>query len=155
MPVVNVKLDLPPREAHPNARSDWRRRAAAIAKYRKACGEIAFAVRLEAAADYPLPGAVVGLQYCFAPAARGKKLREHDPDNLIAWAKAAIDGLVDGGVFADDRLLAYLPPTSHVAGSFKLACEFPCLWVGIHVGGICPLCGGDAGFSLIREPAKR
>ena len=36
--------------------------------------------------------------------------RKQDPDNLLASMKAAIDGLVDGGVLTDDRDLTHLPP---------------------------------------------
>jgi hypothetical protein len=36
--------------------------------------------------------------------------RHPDPDNLIAALKPAIDGLADGGVFANDRELKIFPP---------------------------------------------
>ena len=143
---IVVRMNLPPAEAHPNGRSHWRRRASAVATYRKSCGELAWATRHELAGTVacPIDVAAIGLAYHFAPAARGTRLRGHDPDNLIAWAKAAIDGLVDGGILADDRQLVYLPPTTQLTDVMSR------LEVSIQTDGICPLCGGAGRFSLIR-----
>ena len=53
--------------------------------------------------------AVVKLRFILGKPKTGRR-QEHDPDNLIAWAKVAMDAMQDGGVLADDRKITYLPP---------------------------------------------
>jgi len=53
--------------------------------------------------DFPWPGAAVQLFYWFSR--DGKR----DPDNLLAWAKSAIDGVRMAGLFQDDDQIIYLP----------------------------------------------
>ena len=36
--------------------------------------------------------------------------RNQDNDNLVAWAKCAIDGLVDAGILEDDKHVRYADP---------------------------------------------
>ncbi|MCX5671210.1 MAG: RusA family crossover junction endodeoxyribonuclease [Planctomycetota bacterium] len=40
--------------------------------------------------------------------------RRRDPDNLLGSLKAAIDGLVDGGVIGDDRDFIHMPVEQYV-----------------------------------------
>lgn len=54
--------------------------------------------------------ASIQLRYLFPTPTKGGTQR-HDPDNLISFAKASVDGLQDGGILTDDRDVIYLPPT--------------------------------------------
>lgn len=104
-----VRLDLPPIELHPNARAGWQARHRVRSSYRKAAAAAAFADA--AAAGHPQWRRVsLRLHFVFGPPKRGGQRKPHDPDNLIAWAKPAIDALTDGKVIADDREVVYLPP---------------------------------------------
>jgi len=103
MITLTLTLPLPPRELHPNARVHWAVKARATKQYRKTA-------------------------YCYALVAQGMARREwttaelhmtwhmpdkrrRDPDGLVASMKAAIDGLVDAGILADDDRLVIYPPT--------------------------------------------
>lgn len=50
--------------------------------------------------------------WAFFVFARGRngQVQAQDADNLIAWLKAPIDSLVDGGLLEDDRWVTYRPP---------------------------------------------
>lgn len=130
-------LDLPPSALHPNARAGWAERAAARSRYRKTSGEYAFGWALEHYGSRPrFRSAILELTFEIPRPTRGRAQR-HDPDNLIAWAKAAIDAMTDGGILADDRDVVYLPPQQILgtdAGRLLVA-------VRPYEPEVCPLCG--------------
>lgn len=101
---MRVELPLPPRGLHPNARKHWRRRAELKKNYRASAGEWAAVARIENNAK-PLDAADITLHYYTTTG------RAQDSDNLIAWAKTAIDSLVDARLLSDDNRLTYMPPT--------------------------------------------
>lgn len=101
-----MDLPLPPRELHPNARASWQAKHRAKSAYRKRCGDDVF---LQLQVRPCLHAAAISLVYWTAAGKRGG-WKEHDPDNLIAWAKTAIDSLQDAGVLADDRRVRYEHP---------------------------------------------
>lgn len=101
MTSIIVQLPLPPRVLSPNARPHYMTKARAVKRTRQSTCMIARA----ATESRPLwKRATIQLAYTFARKGR------RDPDNLIAWAKANIDGLRDAGILADDDAVAYLPP---------------------------------------------
>lgn len=106
---MKIECPLPPKILHPNSNPHYQSKANAVKKQRKASGEFAWLAAREMAE--PLTRAFVTLHFHLPLARRGAKKRFHDPDNLIAWAKSTFDGLVDGGVFTDDKELVHLPPT--------------------------------------------
>lgn len=102
-----IDADLPPKVLHPNARASWRAVASAKKKYRKHCGEATWIAYYQSGQFRPgvdlFTGPVrVSLTYHLPRPKRGG-FQPHDTDNAIAWAKAAIDGLQDGHVIANDR----------------------------------------------------
>lgn len=130
-------LDLPPWALHPNARMNWQQRSGARSRYRKTSGELAFAWALENYGCRPrFRSAILELAFEIPRPTRGRAQR-HDPDNLIAWAKAAIDAMTDGGILADDRDVVYLPPLQTLgtdAGRLGIS-------VREYEPEVCPLCG--------------
>lgn len=100
---ITFDLYLPPDCLWPNGRPNRYQKAAAVRKYRTDCGLIAQAKALEI--NWGPPARVATLQATFYLTAR-----QRDPDNAIASMKAAIDGLKDAGIIADDRHLKIQPP---------------------------------------------
>lgn len=98
-----VELPYPPRALHPNERKSWRARIKPKKDYRSSAAELAAVVRIEHGCK-PLQQATLRLDF-YHP-----RNRKHDPDNLIAWAKTAIDALQDARLLANDRDVVYLPP---------------------------------------------
>lgn len=130
-------LDLPPAALHPNARQPWAVRAAARSRYRKASGELAFGWALLNFGNRPrFRSAILELTFEIPRPTRGRAQR-HDPDNLIAWAKTAIDAMTDGGILADDRDVVYLPPVQ------VLGTDVGRLGIVVrdYEPEVCPLCG--------------
>lgn len=102
---VLVNLPLPPKECDPNVRSHWRAKAAAVKAYRATAAELAWAdCRQQLGLRPTFIRAEILLSYYFANA------RPHDGDNLISFAKVAIDSLSDAGIIAGDRRLTYAAP---------------------------------------------
>jgi len=104
---TRIKLELPPKSLHPNRRATWQAKMRERGAYRKSCCGAGLA-EVHVAFDGVAPcwaAATVRLVYHFG----GGRSQLHDPDNLIAWGKTSIDGLVDAGIFADDRGLVWLP----------------------------------------------
>lgn len=106
---ASIVLPLPPKALDPNARPSRWGKIRAKSKYRKQVAEAGIAWIIDRYGCLAKPNfrqERVRLVYQF-----GRRAKRRDPDNLIAWAKAAIDGLVDAGIFADDSQLTYDPPT--------------------------------------------
>ncbi len=105
-----IKLDLPPKSLHPNGRpGNWQVKARAVKSYRDSSQQISGVYRIETFGGkrIGLRSIIILLKYKFETANR---VHLHDPDNLIAWAKPAIDAIVLAGILADDREIIYLPP---------------------------------------------
>lgn len=103
---ITITLPTPPSELNPNStRPHWRYKAKATKHYRKrSADEAAIGVyQLEDQEGFPLKRAVIQVTY-YHPTKAFK-----DPDNILASLKAAFDGLVDGGILADDRDVTYPP----------------------------------------------
>lgn len=100
---ITLDLPLPPRILHPNGRTMRPNYLRTVRrKYRAMAGDEAWVQH----PDRPKHEAArITLSY-FTKSGRGQ-----DPDNLIAWAKAAIDGLLDAGIIDDDNKLTYEHPT--------------------------------------------
>lgn len=108
-----IHLPLPPRSIHPNGRVYWIAKAKDIRRYRQQAAEMAATQTLDQYGRRPELGqAVIRLRYHFLTPARGG-LKPNDPDNLISWAKAAVDALQDARVLLDDRQILYLPPEQY------------------------------------------
>ncbi len=90
--MITITLPLPPRELHPNSRPHPKRKWALTKQYRtRALGE-ALAIR----PWEPWGSATTQATFYFATN------RNRDRDNLLAWLKAAFDGIADADVIADE-----------------------------------------------------
>ena len=108
---LTVQVPVPPKTLHPNGRAPWIAKAKDLKKFRQQAGDTAAGQVLQRYGGRPqFERAVIRLSYRL-PAPRGGGIKPHDPDNLIAWAKGAIDALQDAGILADDRHVIYLPPS--------------------------------------------
>lgn len=94
-----VELGWPPDALTPNARVHRFARARAVSAYRLEAGWSATATLRALRIERPQwkRARVNVLAYL------GPRRRMPDPDNLLASLKAAIDGLQDAGIVADDR----------------------------------------------------
>ena len=101
---MTIPLPLPPKELHPNASAKIHhmKKARIRRQYRETCGWAAKAAILRSSWALVSDATVLATFYF-------NTKRERDGDNLIAWIKAGIDGLVDAGVFEDDNRIKYLP----------------------------------------------
>jgi len=102
---ITITLPLPNTHLQPNSRPHWRTKAAAVKAYRSDAKHAALAAWIEAGgrANEPWPEATVTATF-FWPTRRRR-----DKDNALASLKAALDGLFDAGVIADDEHLTPLP----------------------------------------------
>lgn len=134
-PAAVVTVPCPPKLLHPNgSHGRPHGRAAVVAKYKDAS---VAAIHRQQGSDLGLSRALIELRYLFGCDRAGRRRKKHDPDNLIAWAKAAIDSLVVAGVLSNDRSIAYAPPVQQcdVSQSFDL------LEIAVYrLDGICPVC---------------
>ena len=136
-PNAPLYLDLPPAALHPNSRAPVQARFGARSKYRKTSGELAFGwAFLHFGCRPRFRSAILEMTFEIPRPTRGRAQR-HDPDNLIAWAKSAVDALTDGGILADDREVVYLPPIQ------ILGTDVGRLGIVIreYEPEVCPLCG--------------
>lgn len=101
---IQITLRLPDRILSPNARPHWAAKAKAAKNYRATARATAMAA-MGRARPPRWTRAIVTLRW-FA-----KTATHPDGDNAVAMMKAALDGLTDAGVFADDRAVAVLSPT--------------------------------------------
>lgn len=89
-----VALGVPPHACSPNARTHWAAKARAVKAYRHEA--YIEALKVLKGRRPLVRRALVRLTFFFVIQ------RKRDPDNLQASAKAAIDGLRDAGLLADD-----------------------------------------------------
>lgn len=99
-PVV-VRLGLPPRELHPNARKHWRAKIKPKQQARVQAWLNA-SIAVQKRIDVPFAKAVWRADWTFSD-----KRSRHDDDNLTAWLKAYLDGIADAGIVANDRDLTF------------------------------------------------
>jgi len=97
-----VALPLPPKELSPNTRCHWGKKAKAIAEYRaNAANYAASLVWRDEDANFQTAKEQTTFYF--------RDKRRRDADNLLAMLKSAFDGIVDGGILADDSGLTHLP----------------------------------------------
>lgn len=101
---LTVTIPWPPKQKHPNSRAHWRSQMAAK-KTQRGSAVLAVLEALDGRAKPMWKRASV--RPVFHLPYRGQR---HDPDNLIAWLKASIDGLRDAGLIADDNAVRYEEP---------------------------------------------
>ena len=108
--MLRIELPLPARQLSPNARVHW----VIKARYtREARAMVVAEVLAQLARGTPLTKATVTVTFMVPD----KRRRDHG--NLIAAAKAYIDGLVDAGVIADDNtrvIREVYPPVEYRKG---------------------------------------
>jgi Holliday junction resolvase RusA-like endonuclease len=139
---ITVQLPLPPYPLHPNGRAPWAAKARHVKNYRGDAGATAKAQVLERYGEtFGLDRAVLLLRYLIETPARGG-FKRHDPDNLIAWGKTAIDSLTDAGILTDDRDILYMPPEQGPTPRGDLS-NLPRLEIEIRFWdpARCPVCG--------------
>jgi len=100
--VVTISLDIPPRTVHPNARTHWATRSRATKSIRCAA-RIAILNETARGSTIP-PDALLNVRCRWFFRDR----RRRDTDNLLAWMKAAFDGIADGLGY-DDRRFVHWP----------------------------------------------
>ncbi len=106
---VSIDIPLPPKALHPNNRPRTKKTFSfAKKKYRdEVLGHIKAQIienGLKFDRSNSWPSAKIELVYSFT------HNQKHDPDNLISWAKYAVDGLQRSGLIANDNKVTYLPP---------------------------------------------
>lgn len=92
---LTVAFPWPPATLSPNARVHWSKRARAVKGYRNTCWTLARATKLQVKWQGDIH---VWLDFYPPP-----PKRRRDQDNLIASAKAALDGLADALQVDDSR----------------------------------------------------
>lgn len=118
--MLRIELPLPPKELSPNARVHYQVRAKAT---REAKEQVYVAV-LEQGRQKTFDHATVTVTFTVP------NRRRRDKGNLIASAKAYLDGLVDIGLFPDDNwetIEEVYPPVEYQKGESKTVIEVqPC-----------------------------
>ncbi len=100
---IKITLELPPLALKPNVRVHHIIKAKAVAEYRLHAKEEAMVAAFEHDIAEPFTDAVVAITFYH------KTKKHQDADNILASLKAAFDGLTDAGIWADDRLVVFLP----------------------------------------------
>lgn len=105
---LTIVVPLPPAVLKPNRRTHWAVRARATETARSDARYASMTARRRQ--KWTLGGRhinVIQLIYYF------KARRTRDEDNLLAWAKATIDGVADG-LELDDGSFTYMPTKSEI-----------------------------------------
>ena len=100
--MVTISLDIPPLTVHPNARTHWAIRSKATKSVR--CGARIATLNATARGSTSPPDAILNVRCRWYFRDR----RRRDTDNLLAWMKAAFDGIADGLGY-DDRRFVHWP----------------------------------------------
>ena len=100
---ITVILDPPPKELRPNTSVHHRPKAVAKKKYRQHAYEETLVACYLHKVKAPFHTAVIGIHFYFPTKAF------QDRDNILASLKSGFDGMVDAGLFTDDRELFHLP----------------------------------------------
>jgi crossover junction endodeoxyribonuclease RusA len=102
---MTITIPLPPRVLHSNARPHWAAKARATKKYRGDCYLAAIdAINRQKPRGLPWTSATVKAVFYH------RVKRRRDLDGAGASLKAAMDGLQDAGLIANDSGLVPLPP---------------------------------------------
>lgn len=142
---LQVLLPIPPKVLHPNARSPWQGKLRERKSHRQLSGDSAAAQVLERYGTRPrFERAVIRLHYVLPWPKNGQR-QPHDPDNLIAWAKTAIDALQDAGILADDRQVIYMPPSQEWLERDDIRPPRLTVRVWKQISGRCPFCAAEQG----------
>lgn len=101
MSAITIRLAWPPRQLSPNFRpKHWSEVSNAKREYRFACKVDALNAK-DCRTAYPFYGPVDGIAV-FTTTTK----TQPDTDNLLAWIKAAIDGIADAGILVNDKDIA-------------------------------------------------
>jgi len=101
MPKLHIVLPLPPRELSPNARGGWQKTSKAKAEFRRLAHSASWRAMAYFGMEQPPRLREGELCVTFYHIVK----RRRDPTNYDAMLKAAIDGIVDAGVYNDDDWL--------------------------------------------------
>lgn len=105
MKSITITLPLPPRALNPNSRPHYMTKAAKTKKYRTDAGFAALHASSRRTEETLCPWSRATIQVRWFH----RTASFPDPDNVIAWLKAAFDGIADAGVIANDRDVEYPP----------------------------------------------
>jgi Holliday junction resolvase RusA-like endonuclease len=94
-----IVLPLPPKSLHTNARVHFMAKSKATKAYRLEAAITAGQYKSKPRWE----NAHVHIVYFF------KDERRRDKDNLLAWLKAAMDGIADAGIVSNDSGFVYMP----------------------------------------------
>lgn len=105
--MIRIELPLPPKVLHPNSNKPITRGGmiGLNKAKKKARLDAGYAARKAARETTRWERATIKAYFSFARVTG----RGHDQDNLIAWLKHYVDGIVDAGIIADDSGLTWLP----------------------------------------------
>lgn len=128
---LRLELPFPPPQLSPNARVNWREKAAVTASYREACGWVGIAERKKAYLWAGFDGPVRARVTFVVP-----NRRKRDTDNLLAMLKPAWDGLVDAGALAGDDSTVFSVESAEVVHVWKRRspAPSPCVIVELRSG---------------------
>lgn len=116
-----IVLPTPPDVCDPNNSPHRMVKATKVKKYKDDhCRYVVAEWRSANQINRPWQWAAVAAHWFYG----GKKRKVRDPDNLTAFAKAAIDSLTLGGVMSDDRELIHLPPLQTIDKAGRSEIEF-------------------------------
>lgn len=104
MQELTITIPLPPKQMRPNSRTHWRAKMGPKAQQRQ---EAYLSAKAAIGRLSPPRWSAASIEAEFYLGRRGK---QNDRDNLIAWLKATADGLEDAGVVADDAGFTWMPP---------------------------------------------
>lgn len=100
---VTVKLSLPPKECSPNASAHWATKGRSVSGYRQqAMLAWRFDTQTAGLPRYWDCRVRIDAVFTLGPKVKDPGYRPRDAYNAAASLKAAIDGLVDGGMAKDD-----------------------------------------------------
>lgn len=109
--ILLITLPHPPSQLSPNARLHWRPKMAFVKKARADARVATQAAMRETGCKGKFISATVKATF--------HRKRRMDGDNLAAMLKSCWDGMVDAGLFTDDRRLTHLPIEQVIDGKLK------------------------------------
>ncbi len=106
---LTIVLPLPHRNLSPNARCHHMQKARHTEKARRDAGYATLAAinELSGSNESSMPWALATAKATFYFRAKNRR----DKSNMGAWLKAYEDGITDAGVWRDDSVVTWLPPS--------------------------------------------